>query len=234
MEKLTIGNVAKAAGVNVETIHFYERRGIIDQPEKPQTGFRRYPPEVIARVRFVQRAQELGFSLREITELLDLRLDPAVSCEDVRRRAETKVAAIETKIADLHRMHRALGELIAACAQRGRTGECPILDALDDREANEGGRSERAMTDQKRLVEVFSAGCPVCQDAVDRVRDLACPACDVRVLDMHDPDVAQRAKKLGVRSVPAVAVNGALASCCSGRGLDEAALREAGVGTPLE
>ncbi|MDW7709917.1 MAG: thioredoxin family protein [Deferrisomatales bacterium] len=88
------------------------------------------------------------------------------------------------------------------------------------------------MSDTKRLVEVFSAGCPVCEEAVERVRNLACPSCDVRVLDMHDPAVAERARKLGVRSVPAVAVDGALAPCCAGRGLDEEALRAAGVGTP--
>ena len=90
------------------------------------------------------------------------------------------------------------------------------------------------MTDEKRTVEVFSAGCPVCQEAVAQVKGLACSACDVRVLDMHDPAVAKRAKALGVHLVPAVAVDGALASCCSGRGLDEAALREAGVGSPSE
>lgn len=90
------------------------------------------------------------------------------------------------------------------------------------------------MTEKKRLVEVFSAGCPMCQDAVDRVKGLACPACEVRVLDMHDPTVARRAEELGIRSVPAVAVDGTLASCCSGRGVDETALRQAGVGTPLE
>ena len=85
----------------------------------------------------------------------------------------------------------------------------------------------------KRKVEVFSAGCPVCQEAVERVRKLACPDCEVTVLDMNDPAVAARAEALGVSSVPAVAVDGKLAGCCSGRGIDEAELRAAGVGTPL-
>ncbi|MBI5446318.1 MAG: thioredoxin family protein [Deltaproteobacteria bacterium] len=85
----------------------------------------------------------------------------------------------------------------------------------------------------KRKVEVFSAGCPACQDAVDLVNRLACPDCDVQVFDMKDPAVASRAKALGVRSGPAVAVDGKLASCCAGRGVDESALRAAGVGTPL-
>lgn len=84
----------------------------------------------------------------------------------------------------------------------------------------------------KRMVEIYSAGCPVCREAVDRVKALACPDCDVQVLDMNDPAMAARAKSLGVGSVPAVAVDGKLASCCAGRGLDEQALRDAGIGVP--
>jgi hypothetical protein len=82
----------------------------------------------------------------------------------------------------------------------------------------------------KRKVEIFSAGCPVCQEAVARVKGLACSDCDVAVLDMNDPAVAAQAKRLGVGAVPAVAVDGKLASCCAGRGVDEQALRAAGVG----
>ena len=86
---------------------------------------------------------------------------------------------------------------------------------------------------EKRKVEVFSAGCPVCQDAVDLVQNLACPSCGVTVLDMNDPDVAHRANMLGIRSVPAVVVGGKLADCCAGRGVSEDALRAEGVGQPL-
>ncbi len=84
----------------------------------------------------------------------------------------------------------------------------------------------------KRKVEVFTAGCPACADVETLVKNLACPSCDVAVLDMHDIAVAQRAKALGVRSVPAVAINGQLAGCCAGRGVDEASLRAAGLGQP--
>jgi len=86
---------------------------------------------------------------------------------------------------------------------------------------------------EKRLIEVFSAGCPACEPTVEMVRRLACPSCDISVLDMHDPQAAVRAKQLGVSSVPAVAVNGVLAGCCAGRGPDEATLRAAGLGQPL-
>ena len=85
----------------------------------------------------------------------------------------------------------------------------------------------------KRQIEVFSAGCPACQDAITTVHDIACPSCDVTVLDMNDASVASRAKSLGIRSGPAVVIDGKLADCCTGRGPDEATLRAAGLGQPI-
>jgi glutaredoxin 3 len=85
----------------------------------------------------------------------------------------------------------------------------------------------------KRKIEVFSAGCPACDEIVHLVNRIACPSCEVTVLDMHEPAVAGRAKRLGIRSVPAVAINGKLADCCAGRGPQEAALRAAGVGQAI-
>lgn len=85
----------------------------------------------------------------------------------------------------------------------------------------------------KRQIEVFSAGCSACDDAVKMVNDIACPSCDVTVLDMNDANVASRAKSLGIRSVPAVVIDGKLADCCTGRGPDEATLRAAGLGQPI-
>jgi glutaredoxin 3 len=89
------------------------------------------------------------------------------------------------------------------------------------------------MMNGKRKVEVFSAGCPCCDEAVQTVKLIACPSCDVEVLDMRRPDEAAKARQYGVRSVPAVAVDGKLADCCAGRGVDEAALRAAGLGVAL-
>ncbi len=88
------------------------------------------------------------------------------------------------------------------------------------------------MTD-KRKIEVFSAGCPLCDDTINLVNDLTCPSCEVNVLDMKTPDVAERAKTLGIRSVPAVVIDGKLADCCKGRGPDEATLKAAGLGKSL-
>lgn len=85
----------------------------------------------------------------------------------------------------------------------------------------------------KRQIEIFSAGCPVCKDTIDLVNRLACSSCEISVLDMNDKEVAARATELGIRSVPAVTVNGKLAECCAGRGVDENALRAMGVGQPL-
>ncbi len=84
----------------------------------------------------------------------------------------------------------------------------------------------------KRKIETFSAGCPACEETISRIQDLACPSCEVVVLDMKDAGIAQRAKELGVRSVPAIAIDGKLADCCSGRGPDEAVLQAAGLGQP--
>jgi glutaredoxin len=85
----------------------------------------------------------------------------------------------------------------------------------------------------KRKIEIFSAGCPACDEAMSLVKTIACPSCEVKVLDIRDSDVAARAKQYGIRAVPAVVVDGKLAGCCAGTGVDEASLREAGVGTPL-
>jgi glutaredoxin len=86
---------------------------------------------------------------------------------------------------------------------------------------------------RQRRIEVFSAGCPACEETLDLVNRLACPSCEVLILDMHDPAVARRARGLGIRSVPAVVIDGNLADCCAGRGPDEATLRGAGLGQPI-
>lgn len=86
---------------------------------------------------------------------------------------------------------------------------------------------------EKRKVEIFIAGCPVCQETIDLVNQLACPSCEIIVYDMHDKEVASKANKMGVRSVPAVAVNGALVECCQNRGVDETSLKAAGIGQPI-
>ncbi len=132
MEPLRIGKVAHLGGVGVETVRFYEREGLIAEPPRTESGYRQYPQETVSRIRFIRRGKELGFSLREIKELLALRLDPETSCEDIRLRAEAKLADIEEKVRTLQRMKQALAKLTAACRGRSTVSECPILEALED------------------------------------------------------------------------------------------------------
>lgn len=130
---LRTGQVAKAAGVNVETLRFYERRGIIKEPKRRRSGYRDYPPETVQIVRFIKRAQELGFTLDEIEELLALRDDDRRTCGEVRGAAATKIEEIEEKMRRLRAMKRALAMLVDSCVDEASTRECPILEALDDR-----------------------------------------------------------------------------------------------------
>lgn len=132
MESMTIGKVANRAGVGVETIRFYEREGLIEEPARRGSGYRIYPADTVDRVRFIKRAKELGFSLKEIKELMALRLAPGATCGQVKRRAEAKIGDIEDKIRSLQRMKQALQELTAACGGKGSVSQCPILDALED------------------------------------------------------------------------------------------------------
>lgn len=126
--ELSIGSLAKAADVNVETIRYYQRRGLLDEPSKPPGGHRRYAAAAAARVRFVKRAQQLGFTLEEIKELL--LLQDGQSCREARLLAERKLELIEMRIADLSRMRRSLKGLIAQCAEGKRPRSCPIIATL--------------------------------------------------------------------------------------------------------
>jgi len=125
--KLTIGRLAAAAGVNIETIRYYQRKGLIDEPEKPTHGFRYYPYEIIDRIKFIKRAQQLGFSLQEISELISLGNG---RCDDVREHAEIKRDLIAKQINDLQNLHETLGALINNCKNNKDNAECPIVMSL--------------------------------------------------------------------------------------------------------
>lgn len=131
MSSLTIGQVAKQAGVGVETVRFYEREGLVAEPSRRPSGYREYPPEAVQRIRFIRRAKELGFSLKEISELLSLRVDPDSTCADVRARARVKIGDIDEKLASLERMKSALVRLAERCRGNGPTDDCPILAEID-------------------------------------------------------------------------------------------------------
>ncbi|TAJ22564.1 MAG: Hg(II)-responsive transcriptional regulator [Rugosibacter sp.] len=127
-ENLTIGAFAKAAGVNVETIRFYQRKGLLPEPDKPYGSIRRYGEADVTRVRFVKSAQRLGFSLDEIAELL--KLDDGTHCDEARHLAEHKLQDVREKMADLARMETVLSELVCACHARQGNVSCPLIASL--------------------------------------------------------------------------------------------------------
>jgi MerR family mercuric resistance operon transcriptional regulator len=126
--ELTIGKLADAAGVNIETIRYYQRRGLLDEPPKPLGGHRRYPAEQAKRVRFIKRAQALGFTLDEVGALLTL--DTACACGESRALAVRKLGLIEQKMADLAAMRQALDGLVQQCDAGDGHAACPIIEVL--------------------------------------------------------------------------------------------------------
>ena len=127
---LRIGALAEAAGVNLETIRFYQRKGLLPEPEKPYGGIRRYGKADVARVRFVKSAQRLGFSLDEVAGLLVL--DDGTHCDQARQLGEQKLANVRAKLADLHRIESALSTLIDDCCASHGTMSCPLIAALQE------------------------------------------------------------------------------------------------------
>ncbi len=133
MRTLSIGQIARQGGVGVETVRFYERQGLLEKPSRSESGYRKYPPEAVSRLHFIKKAKEVGFSLKEIKELLSLRLDETATCQDVRSRAEAKILDVEQKLQALTRMKQALTDLTKACSGRGSVSECPILQSFEER-----------------------------------------------------------------------------------------------------
>ena len=136
MRPITIGRLARAAGVGVETIRFYEREGLLSEPPRTESGYRQYRPDAVERLGFIRRAKALGFSLGEIRELLGLA-EPTEDRARVKALTEHKLAEIERRIDELRRMRRALSELDQQCSGHGRVEGCPIIEALNDGDGDE-------------------------------------------------------------------------------------------------
>lgn len=133
MSGLKIGTVAEQAGVKIDTLRFYERQGVIAEPPRTDSNYRLYSRDTVRRVRFIKRAQGLGFSLREIKTLLELRAEPGRRCDEARLRALKKIEEIDGKIRSLKAMKGALEALAEQCAGAdGTNGDCPLLDVLDE------------------------------------------------------------------------------------------------------
>lgn len=128
---MKIGKLARDAGVNIQTVRYYERRGLLKDPRDSAPGYREYDSSTADRLRFIRRAQELGFTLGEITELLALRLDPNTTSHAIKARARAKIAEIDSRIHDLEHIRDALSHLAGRClGERGPTGDCPFLESL--------------------------------------------------------------------------------------------------------
>ena len=131
---LKIGEVAERGGVNLQTIRYYEREKLLPEPPRLASGYRIYPDTTVRRVRFIKRAQEIGFTLTEIRELLAIRIDADRDSSNVRALAHAKIADIEEKIQTLQRMKGALGRITERCRGCGPASECPILESIDSDE----------------------------------------------------------------------------------------------------
>jgi MerR family transcriptional regulator, copper efflux regulator len=136
MAALSIGQLARQSGIGIETIRFYEREGVLAAPGRKPSGYREYDQEAIRVLRFVRRAKQLGFTLKEIKVLLGLRLDTSASRADVRAQATAKLAEIDAKIQDLQRMRKSLAKLVRTCHGDGAAPGCPILTSLDAHESS--------------------------------------------------------------------------------------------------
>ena len=135
-DRMTIGHLARAAGTGVETIRFYERERLLQEPARTQSGYRQYPPDAVERLAFIRRAKTLGFSLAEIRELLALAR-PEAERARVKAIVEHKLADIDHRIDELHRMRKALAELDHQCTGQGPVEGCPIIEALSTEDAHE-------------------------------------------------------------------------------------------------
>lgn len=126
-----IGEVARRANVNKETVRYYEKRGLIPKPDRRRSGYRIFTKRHINQIKFIKRAQELGFTLNEIKELLELRIDENSTCSEIKQEAQEKYKDVVEKIEDLQRIKATLTDLIDSCAGEGPKGDCPILEALE-------------------------------------------------------------------------------------------------------
>ena len=171
MKPLTIGALASRAGVGVETIRFYERKGLVRRPPRPGTGFRVYPEDTVGRIRFIRQAQTLGFTLQEIRGLLALRVTPGTDSAAVRTRAVAKLANVEARLTELERIRGALAKLIAACPGRGAVTTCTILGALAElaERTSEPVRRRKLRSGEMKSLELRIQGmhCDGCADTIE-------------------------------------------------------------------
>ncbi len=204
MTSLTVSKLAKAAGVELSTIRYYERRGLVRPDARRPSGYREYTGESVHRVRFIRHAQALGFTLDEIAGLLRLRVAPGLDCAAVRARASAKLADVKARLVELERIRDALARLVAACPAKGPVTRCTILDALDSSAgANTGtsvrrvGRHKTGGKDMKSLqLKIEGMHCDGCANTIEAllarepgVKSASCSRAAGQGLILYDPSV---------------------------------------------
>lgn len=146
MSALKIGEVAKRSGVGIETIRYYERQGLLAEPDRRASGYRQYDESVVSRLQFIRNAKELGFTLAEIKELFGLWFDVNTKCVHVRQRAERKISDIDDKIRTLQKIKRSLKKVVSQCEKHDAVEECPIWFGLDEPRRNNSAGDSPATT----------------------------------------------------------------------------------------
>ena len=131
MDHLSTSQLAKKSGINPETLRYYIRRGLIEEPERSSSGYRQYREETVRRIRFIKKAQELGFTLQEIKELLTFRIDSKTACRDTKQAVRQKIESVTQKISSLQRILHTLEQMESTCAASKIKAGCPILESLD-------------------------------------------------------------------------------------------------------
>jgi DNA-binding transcriptional MerR regulator len=246
---LKIGELAKRFGLNVRTIRYYEAIGLLPVPARTEGGYRLYSEGDAERLAFVLQAKRVGFSLEEIQRIVRLG-EHGSACEYVRETLSRHIAEVEARIAELQRLR---AELVAAASAwqepRGPKsghvcglieGWAPSPQTVEHPPRRKDGAcggtlsttdKEEEMTTPKRKVDIFTAGCPVCDPVVELVKRIACGSCEVAVHNVKDdPKAAERARSANVQRLPMVLVDGKPADCCQAGAVTEAGLRAAGIG----
>ncbi len=225
---MRIGELSRATGKSVAALRYYEEIALIVALDRTQAGYRDYAPDVAERVHFIIQAQEHGFTLREIKAVLSLAERGQVPCSSVALAARRKVERLEKQIVQLQDRRAVLIEAVRLW-ESGLLGEAPFCPLLGASKPNQGSELEMGKT-----VEIFIAGCPLCDEAVKTVQAVACPNCDVKVYDLREGCATNECRDLaaryGVQQVPTAVVDGQNAACCQAEGINEANLRALGIG----
>lgn len=232
--RFKIGELAQRVGLNAKTLRYYEEVGLLPQPHRTESGYRLYSEEDERLLRFVLQAKRIGLTLEEIRQVLR-RSRRGDACEYVRETVQQRIAFLNLQIAELQRLRADLHAIVAAgsAPDNGNTGLfCQLIERWAEPSATKD--KEVRVTAYKRKVEVFTAGCPLCEETVKLVQSLACPNCEVILYDLREGcatnECRTKAKEYGIHRVPAVMIDGRLAECCRLGPVTADALRAAGLG----